>query len=339
MVHMMYKQYARPLARVVHGLPTLWEPVVATVFHKEFCGSVTWSICNRFIAVTKLGVVEIRDAVTLNLLSTFNSPRKYITEQLSFSPDGHFLTEFCYEDHFTYDLQTGCSVGPLLSKELYVDHPDFSAAYSMDGKMLAAVYVDHPHENTFIATHDLSTMQRHLYCVSEGHIISPIWTHSEFLQFVTVKPGYIVVWKVKFNLAHIPEMVESLSVPEEITGAKEFLFLPPLSRLAVALHDTLLVWDVQDSKYLLRISPFHANGMSFSSNGHFFASSSTNPPPKPGPPTTPATRSKQPAPHPKKHPLKICHPERSLTQLHRVRRSRRTCGCRYSCLSLLFVIP
>ena len=43
-----------------------------------------------------------------------------------------------------------------------------------------------------------------------------------------------------------------------------------LSRLAITLQNILLVWSALDSKFLLRISPFHPLEMSFSSDGRFF---------------------------------------------------------------------
>ena len=67
MVHKIYNQYMSPLARVVYGLQTSWEPVVATVYHKQGSSKLAWSPCNRFIAISKQEVVEILDAVTLNI--------------------------------------------------------------------------------------------------------------------------------------------------------------------------------------------------------------------------------------------------------------------------------
>ena len=100
LVHKMYKQYACPLVRIVQGLPTLWEPVVATLYNGEFVlilddvGVVAaWSFCNRFIAISEVGAVKIHDAATLDLLATLISPFGKI-QALFFSPDGRFLIGF-----------------------------------------------------------------------------------------------------------------------------------------------------------------------------------------------------------------------------------------------------
>jgi WD40 repeat protein len=274
MVHEMYNKYKCPLVRVVHGLPTSWEPVVATVYNKDFHSAAVWSPCNRFIAVAKSEVVEIHDAVTLNLLHSFRHPQDSGALQLSFSPDSHFLTQFNYGDIITWDLQTGSSVGTVMPKGMSVDHRDFSSTYSVDGKMLAILYQGGSGESYFIATHNLFTTHTHLYHVLEGRITPPIFTCGKFLQFVTVKSRHITLWEVEFTLTHPPAVVQCWTIPDGIADTEAFnesLFLPTFFRLAIAFQNRLLVWDAQGSKLLLNISPVDAHTMTFSSNGHFFA--------------------------------------------------------------------
>ena len=129
-----------------------------------------------------------------------------------------------------------------------------SPVYSMDGKILAVVHFDEDFDNTFIATCNLSTKCTQLHHVTEGRIICPIWTHGEFLQFATVESGYITIWEVEFTLKQPPKVVKSLPIPENISDEydeTDFLFLLTRSRLAIALEDTLLIWDAQDFKILL----------------------------------------------------------------------------------------
>ena len=256
----------------MHGLPTSWEPVVATIYDRDVCSPVAWSSCNRFVAVTNTSAAEIRDAVTLDLLRTFEFSPRSRALLLCFSPDNRLLTRFDFGNFITWDIQTGGSVHAAFPKGLCVDHLDFSSTYSLDGRMLAVVYLDQHLGLTFVATHDLSTADTHLYRVPEGRIMSPIWTHDESLRFATVDSGSITIWEVEFTLAHAPEITESFPAPDEATGAGTFhlsLFHPTISRLAIAFRATLLVWDTRDSKLLLRISPFSSTWMSFSSNGYF----------------------------------------------------------------------
>ena len=274
MVHEMYKQYARPLARVVHGLSDSWEPIVATAYHEDFDSVAAWSPCSRFVAVAKFGGVEIRDGVTLSPLNTFGSPDSQAL-WLRFSPDSRFLTQFNRKDLITWDVQTGASVRAIFPEGLSVDRFNFSSTHSMDRKLLAVVYLYKPQRKTFIATHSLSTPRTHLYHISEGRILSPIWTHGEVLRFATVKPGIITIWEAEFTLTHSPEVVETLPAPDEITDTEAIevsLFLPALSRLATIIDKRVLVWDAKRSELLLDISPYRACGMSFSDDGRFFAS-------------------------------------------------------------------
>ena len=273
MVHEVYKHYACPLSRVIYGLPTSWDPVVAVAYLGSLDYTATWSPCNGFVAVARFGAVEICDAVTLNPLNTFKSDSEALW--LSFSPDSRLLTQFNHSNLITWDLQTGGSVGTIFPEGLHVDDRDCSSTYSMDGKMLAVVYLDQNSNNTFIATHNLFSTHTHFHKVLDGRIICPIWTHGKFLRFSTIKPGHITIWEVPFTLAPKPEVVKSLPAPEEITDTNVFrlsLFLPSCSWLATSLHqDMLLVWDAQNSKLLLKISCPYPDGMSFSSDGHFFA--------------------------------------------------------------------
>ena len=260
------------MARVVPELQASWNPVVATVYDEDFGEIRVWSPCNRFIAVAKPRAVEIRDAMTLNLISNFES-HSYVQE-LSFSADSRFLTQFNRETMVTWDLQTGVSVITTHPKRLASDERNFSSAYSMEGKMLVARYVDLNSWKRVIATHDFSTTRTHVYRIPEGQIVSSIWIHGGFLRFATVKSRWITIWQAEFTFTHPPEVVESLPTPCELIereASAQYLFLPTISRLAIVLYDTLLVWNARDSKRLLKISGSEAHWVSFSSDGRFFA--------------------------------------------------------------------
>ena len=289
-IHELYKQNACPFARVVRGLPTSWEPVVATVYINDFGGEAVWSPCNRFIAVSNFGSVEILDAVTLDRLDAFNYPPGSDTRQLSFSPDARFLLLFDGGDLASWDLQTGGPLGTISPGLGRLFAEAFSFAYSIDGKTVAVAYEiwsdndDNDDYDTFIATYDLfSRTYIRSYQVSEGRIITPIWTHNECVRFATVKSRSVTIWEVGFVSTHAPAEVQALPTPEEILHGERFLFLPALSRLAFTLEDTVMVWDAKVSKLLLKSWPTQASHpiwspnpthsstrSSFSSDGRFF---------------------------------------------------------------------
>ena len=222
-------------------------------------------------------MVEVLDAVTLAQLHTLKcSPQGHHSP--SFSPDGSLLTVFSSQQELTsWDLQTGGPVGTISG-------PDrdnvryFSSTHSMDGKMVAVAY-GNPKNTTatpIISTYNLlSKTHTYSYCVT-GYIVAPIWTHGEYLQFVTVKPGSITIWGVKFISLDTLAEVKSLSAPSTIDWLGQSLFLPTLSRLAYTFDEAVLIWDAQYSKLLLDFpTSSMQKRMSFSSNGHFFTCETT----------------------------------------------------------------
>ena len=101
--------------------------------------------------------------------------------------------------------------------------------------------------------------------------MASIWTHGACLRFATVKPGSIAIWQVGFTSIHTLAEVESLPAPDDI-GSEESLFLPTRFRLAFVLGEAVLVWDARGSKFLLNfVDGDRPMGLSFSSDGHFFA--------------------------------------------------------------------
>ena len=232
-----------------------------------------WSPCGRFIAAAWIAseTIGILDAVTLERLDTLEHPGDI--RWLSFSQDSRSITQFGYSILSSWDLQTGGPIGTIRS-ELYThpDHP-FSSTHSMDGAAVAVACRD-PYNttSTAVSIYDLHS-RAHVYshCISEGHIVAPIWTWGECLRFATVKPGYITIWEVGFASADGLEEVESLPIPDDTKDSRESLFLPSLSRLAFTLTDAVLVWSARDSKLLLNFLGIQPTGVSFSPDGRFIA--------------------------------------------------------------------
>ena len=287
----LFKQYVHPFSRVVHGLQESWEPISATLYLDDFNGGAVWSPCGRFIAVARRESTEIIDAVTLNRLSTLESPPSLGGRYLSFTPDGRFLTRFSiWGTIVSWDIQTGGPLGTVQPKlNPFPDDP-FSLTYSMDGKMIAAAYepdVYLPQNRGYsVVILDLFGTHIHTHHIPEGCNLLSIWTHGQSFRFATMNQSFITIWEAAFTSTHGPAEVESLPVPDEITDWERFLFFPPLSRLAVVLGGTIQIWDVKTSKLLLKTGTHpglpHSQSFdyplrgSFSSNGHFFACIITN---------------------------------------------------------------
>ena len=279
-VRKLYEQYARPLARVVHGLSFSWKPIVATLGHNENNLKVTWSPSSRFIAIAGVDStsISIADAVTLKQLNTIELPQHHSAQLLSFSPDGRLLTKFGDGELTTWDLQTGGPVATFLYVNA-VDFHGFSSTYSMDGKVIAVACERKDssdffgHTTTTIVTYNLlSKTSVYSYPIQKSHVIPQTWTHGDYIRFATVEPGSIRIWEIAFNSVNTPEEVDSLPLTDEIPSSNHLLFLPTPPRLALALQNKISVRNAQGSKVLLDftvISPYPS--MSFSPDGRFFA--------------------------------------------------------------------
>ena len=288
-IRKLYKQYTRPLARVVRGLPSSWDQTAATLYWETTLCDAIWSPCNRVIAIVDPRSVVTLDAATLSQLDAFKIPSQYLDNdhwRLSFSPDGHFLTLIGGGELISWDLQTGGPLGAIPSGLDKEESVALSSTYSEDGKVVAAAYSD-PIDNTCICTYDLSGTEAGRHYAPEGQIIPPIWTHGKCIRFVTIDPGSVTISEVEFTLKNPPVEVESLPIPDSTLAIGErFLFLPSLFRLAFDYTGMIQVWDVKAAKLLLNsesglpksifgfdlLTPVSAGPIgSFSSDGRFFA--------------------------------------------------------------------
>ena len=224
---------------------------------------------------------KVLDAVTLEQLHTFMHPDS-VDGRPSFSPDGRSLIWINRDSGFAaWDLQTGGRISAAPSA-LYMPAVSYlSSTHSVDGKIVAFASAYRGWENydaaTSISTYNLIS-GTHIYSHHplERHVIAPIWTHGEFLRFATVEPGLITIWEVGFTSEHTLAEIESLPAPGDAVPGdadpKDYLFLPTLSRLAFLLKEAILIWDARDSKFLLNfVGGAQPKGLSFSSNGRFFA--------------------------------------------------------------------
>lgn len=271
----LYEPHAHPLTRVIQGLPTSWDPIIAA--RRYYTYIVAWSPCNRFIAVVISQVIKILDAMTLEQLNILDLPLSGSIVQLIFSPDCHLLTCLSYHPHglATCDLQTGVLISTI-SLELQGYCGEFiSHAYSTYGTMYGVLF----------STKRTSTIS--IYNILSGvHIRSHsfeldlcnIWVYGNCFQSVTLQPESITIWEVGFTSEYPATEVKSLPVPNNFDPSKGYCFLPILCRLAFTLKDTVLVWDAQHSKLLLNsVDVKGFTGMTFSPDGHFFTCATHGP--------------------------------------------------------------
>ena len=259
-------QFSHPLARVVHGAPSSWDPSIATKKFPKEIKTVVWSPCSKFIAIALKdfpGIV-ILDAVTLGQLYTMYSQDKVIDwECIVFSPDNCILTGYSWmKDCITsWDLQTGGQISSIYTMRLGRCK---SIVYSGSGTLIGVLFKTHT-----IVTYDVPSVTKIFSHSTQQSSIKVIWTHGEHLQFATIELGSIITWQVSFTSNNPPTKVSSLPTPDGLP--EDFVLQPTISRLAFNLEERVLVWDTQNHKILLDSMGYaDLESMSFSSDGHLF---------------------------------------------------------------------
>jgi len=267
-----------------------WGQHTATITRPNPISVVTWSPCNRFIAITCFRVktieIDVLDSVTLQKLQTLNPQQELWMDNegpvLVFSPDSRILTSLGYLDgkrsFESWDLQTGDEAGIIRWESSYAMEEDPPITYSANGKMIG---VRCQYDNVVLIFDIASATQMHSYSTASSIAsTSDIWAHEESFRFTTVDPKTITIWEVGFTSDAGPTRVDILPAPENVDFDPEldmyikFLFLSAPCRLALNLNGEVMVWDVQNSKYLLRCnSTSFSQYMSFSSDGRLFACS------------------------------------------------------------------
>ncbi|KAF9646358.1 hypothetical protein BDM02DRAFT_3188908 [Thelephora ganbajun] len=275
-VRTLYEPHARPLTRIVHGLPNSWESSIATTTFPSLIDTAVWSPCSRFIAISWSGfptTIEVLDAVTLERVTTLHSPVDG-TAGLFFSPNTRLLTQCGRHPSkcISWDLQTGGLVSAITAKESFRSFvPCFSATYSACGTMFATFC--HSNLTPTISIYNVIS-GTHIHSRSvDKQSLNEVWTHGECLRFVTMESGSITTWEVGFASPQTLTRVESLPLPDDFDPSRESRFHPTSSRLAFTTEGLVHVWDARDSKFLLESTGVKGNmvtSMSFSPDGRFF---------------------------------------------------------------------
>ena len=93
-VRKLYEQHIySPAARVVTGIPDLWDSCTASAGVVAGVSCAAWSPCGQSIVADFGGTIQVQDSTTLERTSAFKPP-SYILQAdyspafLTFSPDG-----------------------------------------------------------------------------------------------------------------------------------------------------------------------------------------------------------------------------------------------------------
>jgi WD40 repeat protein len=240
-------------------------------------------------------MVEVLDSTTLQLLQTLELPPDISAERkaLIFSPDSRILTSSCVNREnlrggvpfrklcvVSWDLQTGgiSSVIRWLAEGPRGVEGALSMTYSANGKMIGVSHYYFPNLDCDIFICDVasSVLMNSLSLKATRPVSNLIWTHGESLRLATTANATtITIWEVGSSDA-IPTEVGTLPTPHGFGQESSFLqydqLHPATCRFAFVHDKKIVVWDAQNSRYLLECTDakFY-NKMSFSSDGRFFA--------------------------------------------------------------------
>ena len=267
-----YYQRPHPLPRVVTGIPDSWNPSTTVSTNHSHYLSSAWSSCGQFIAAVTKEAVEIRDAHTLELLSTPQRTKAATRFRcgLAYSPNGYSLAGCSDTAIVIWDTQTG-GVVKEIECEVTVDGLEF--LWSLDGKTIGTV-----------SPRVLETLTVHTYDVASGTTRSPgtlqsrdkpyFWAYDKSFRIATTAE-----WDrngCKINVFEVgPALTRIESFPFRFYPSIR-AFSPTTYRISVSAaedrnHDPeLLILDARSSEALLRETGSYWH-LSFSPDGSFFA--------------------------------------------------------------------
>ena len=256
---------------MVIGIPESWDPSTAvSTKHSSYLSS-TWSPCSQFIAAVTEEAVEIRDGLTLKLLSTLQATKvtAKFRSGLAYSPDGQSLA--CCSDTaiIIWDAQTGGVVKKILCE---VIHSGLTLVWSLDGKRIGT-----------LSWRALETYPVAIYDVTSGAILSSstlqsrdgpfLWAHDRTFRAITTAGDYD------------DRTVNILEIGSTTVGVESFpfrfhpslrAFSPTTYRVSISIvgghiHDSeLLILDIHNSEVLLQEAGSYWC-LSFSPCGRLFA--------------------------------------------------------------------
>jgi len=267
-----YYQRPHPSPRIVIGVPDSWNPSTPVSAKRSYYLSSTWSPCGQFIAAVTKEAAEIRDALTLELVSTLQSTKATTTFRpgLAYSPDGRSVVGCSDTAIVIWDTQTGGVVKEIRC-ELTSD--GLELVWSLDGKTLGT-----------LSPRVLETITVHTYDIASGRALSLgtlqsrgkpyLWAHDDSFRIATT-----TAWDRKGWRINTFEVGSSLTKIESLPFQLDFpfdAFSPTTFRISVSVaggrngdHE-LVVLDVRSSEVLLRETGSYGR-VSFSPDGSVLA--------------------------------------------------------------------
>ena len=254
--------------RVVIGTPDSWDPTISCS-GRYLHGSFTWSPCGRFVAAQTTNGVEIRNQLTLELLTTLTKDGSQPVGSLAYSPDGRSIACCFVTAIVIWDIQTG-GVAEVIERGLegYIR----SLVWSLDKKVVAITAVGRGGNAPGVATYDVGSGAQLFTKGFNLRVELHIWAwQKSFRLAVVVPPHGDTVSKITISEIE-STLIDIESFPVEFPENSAISLSPSTYRISISISRTLRVLDIRNSDCLLKESgKFHSS--QFSPDGSLFAAS------------------------------------------------------------------
>ena len=239
-----YHHRLAPFPRVETGIPDLPDFSISIPSSRNYREAATWSPCGQFIATQEVGVVQIRNALTLELVSTLQPAIQNSNPSAppSYHPDGRSLACVTNTGIIIWDIQTGGVV-----KEIQWDTVGCKVlAWLLDGQVVGALCDQTVHIYNIASSMTPSPISFESYC----HFF---WAHNGSFWVMT-GPEVSGVSVSIHEVGPASTGIESFFIMDG--AGYHFLeyFSPATYRISGEYSGKLpqlFIWDLQRSERLL----------------------------------------------------------------------------------------
>jgi len=252
-----YNRRHTPFPRVVTGIADSWDQSIhlSCMHTSQYC---TWSPCGRFVAAPVDERVEIRDALSSELVSTLTSGF-HLGGGLHYSPDGRLLARLS-DNLIIWDIQTGG-----IAKEVQCDRSfGNSMVWSLDGKTICIT------QGSAVCVYDVASGTVRSIGTLQSRDKLCTWSHNNsFRAMATGLDGQVFIIEI-FEVGSYLSKIESFRIESWGQDSRIESFSPTTHRISIGPRDQLRILDVRNLECLLEEGVDFVSHC-FSSDGSLFA--------------------------------------------------------------------
>jgi hypothetical protein len=248
--------------RVEVGIPDSQDLSVSVSTYSN--ATAIWSPCGQFIAKWGNKVMEIRNGLTFELVSTLKPITQcHLLYSPSYAPNGIFLAGPTDTGIVIWDIQTGGVV-----TNIQCPTNSWSLAWALDGQAVCVLsFPYYRRVNVF----DIASNMKHYQVGLESPDYQHFWAHNESFWIMTNSWGGEGLIVSIFEVGPTLTKIESFSILKGKVSHDVTTFSPTTYRISSQAKQThkLFIVDIQNSEILLaQKGSFQSHG--FSSDGNCF---------------------------------------------------------------------